>query len=172
MEEDYSTIVKQAIDDYEIPLIRYATRILRNQENARDIVQDAFIKFVKHLQSDKDDISNLSAWLYRVTHNLALDFIRKHSRITDIDDEVIEDVMATDTHTPANSLGTRDAEATAWTAMKDLSEREQQIITLKVIEEKSYQEIADVLEITSSNVGFILHTALKKLQKEMIQKLA
>ena len=165
--------INQVVNEFEVPLLRYASRMLRNSAVACDIVQDAFIKYVRHRQDDsKDAIQNVKAWLYRVTNNLALDHIRKNQRIEEFDDEMVKTLGQSNNGNPASLASKKDAESVAWGLLDTLNDREQQIVLLKVIEQKSYQDIANIMEISSSNVGFILHTSLKKLAKLMHEKLA
>ena len=164
--------IKEIITEYEMPLLHYANRILRNQGAASDIVQEVFIKYVRFRQKNNDVIQNVSAWLYRVTYNLSLDYIRKHQRVQEIDDEMIENVGDSNNGNPASQLSKKDAESTAWKMVRTLNDREREIVTLKVIEDKSYKEISGIMEISVSNVGFILHATLKKLAKMMTEKLA
>ena len=60
-----------------------------------------------------------------------------------------------------------DAGEQAAVALQTLSLREQQLVILKVYEEKSYREISDITGLTVSNVGYVLHHAMKKLAREL-----
>jgi DNA-directed RNA polymerase specialized sigma24 family protein len=74
--------VKQALVDFESPLIGYATTFLHDAERARDVVQDTFIRLY---QQDIDKVSGgLKAWLFTVCRNRALDVIRKEKRIGEL----------------------------------------------------------------------------------------
>jgi RNA polymerase sigma-70 factor (ECF subfamily) len=134
-------------------------------------VQEAFIKYLRHRQNRDIEIDNVSAWLYRVTHNLALDFIRKHKRVSELGDDH-EQMLSSDEADPAQIADRREATGLAWQCLDILSDRERQMVILKVMEEKSYKEIADIMDLSVTNVGFILHTAMKKLAKALKQTLA
>ena len=162
MKEDLTAV----IDQYEEPLIRYAMSMLQNLHDAQDVVQEAFIRFLKQVRDKDAEIANVKAWLYRVVHNLAVNFLkRKH-----LPDRFVADEMASkqaDEVAPDRQLTLKDDSKVATVMLETLKEREQQIIILKVIEDKSYKEIASMMNLTVSNVGFILHTALAKLRKRM-----
>jgi len=163
--------VSALIDRYQAPLLRYATGLLRSPDLAQDMVQEAFIRFVRQYGDNGQPIANVKAWLYRVTHNLALDHIRRNRRQEALHDDLGQrqrDEFAPD---PADLAAKRDAEAKAWELLRELPEREQRIVALKVIEQKSYKEIAALMNLTATNVGFILHTALKKLSRNLGQTL-
>jgi len=71
---------------------------------------------------------------------------------------------------PPNTPGSdapSEAAATAAEALSILSDRERHLVTLKVYEEKSYREIADITGLSIGNVGFILHGAMKKLARHL-----
>ncbi len=62
---------------HETELLRYASRLLGDRENARDAVQDAFIKYTRLLEKqEKEAIKNVRAWLYKATRNICLDALR------------------------------------------------------------------------------------------------
>jgi RNA polymerase sigma factor (sigma-70 family) len=152
-------------------LLRYATGLLRSSDLAQDAVQDAFIRLVKHRRDGRDAIDNLKAWLYRVVHNLALDYIRKNQRFEAMQTSLAE-TPSRKQENPADATDKRDAEAKAWELLKDLPEREQKIVYLKVIERKSYKEIAQIMDLTVTNIGFILHNSLKKLGRNLTESLS
>ena len=89
-----------------------------------------------------------------------------------LDDEMAGQVEDKPGRQPDEISEKRDAESLAWNLLDELPEREQRIIVLKVMEGKSYKEIAEIMDLTSTNVGFILHTAMKKLAKQLKTSLA
>lgn len=164
------------VAQYQQPLCRYAAGIVHDPDGARDLVQEAFVKYLRHRHSDPTPIDNPGAWLYRVTHNLALDHRRKYGRLSPLeattDPDAPQDQLA-DEHAsdPAAQLQRREATALAWQCLDQLNERERQMVLLKVMEEKSYKEIAAIMELSVTNVGFILHVAMKKLAVALHHKL-
>ena len=163
--------ITQVMDDLEGPLLGYAGRLLRSHDSAQDVVQDAFIRYLKYRQK-KGEIANAKAWLYRVVHNLALDHIRKTRRSEQLHDQLSDVTEDAQTDCPASSFSRRDAERAAWRLLDGLSAREQKIVVLRVVEERSYKEIAEIMDLTVSNIGFILHTTMKKLSRELSRDLA
>ena len=71
--------------------------------------------------------------------------------------------------TPDEHSAQRDSESHIPILLKALPERQQEAVRLKFQQNLSYRQIAEILEITESNVGFILHTALKTLRHDMNQ---
>ena len=71
---------------------------------------------------------------------------------------------------PSENGEISDRAENAAEALSRLSDRERQLVVLKVYEEKSYKEIAEITGLTVGNVGFILHTAIKKLAAMLATK--
>ncbi len=165
--DNLTSEISDIVRDYQEPLLRYATRLLRNPDLAQDTVQDAFIRYLRYRSRSHETIENPKAWLYRVTHNLALDHIRRNQRHEGMREELTFVEAQRSTKGPYKQLANRDAEATAWRLLETMPEREQQIVALKVIDGRSYKEIAEIMGLTVTNVGFILHNTMKKLGKEL-----
>jgi RNA polymerase sigma-70 factor (ECF subfamily) len=155
------------VSEYEAALLRYAGRILYNDNAAQDVVQNAFIRLFKSWKDDMIPSPKLSSWLYRVTHNCAIDYLRKESRRNLLHTKHADEQAKF--AAPNRGKGFRISEAAegAVAALKTLKLREQQLVVLKVYEEKSYKEISEITGLTVSNVGYILHHAMKKMATEL-----
>lgn len=158
------------MDAMEQPLLRYACRLLRDDERSRDVVQEAFMRLIEHLRRDGCFSGQVRPWLYRVTHNLAMDVLRRAGREVTMDDAPEGDDEPHPRELgemPAPDHARRDAGRLAWKFLSYLNERERQVVLLKVEEELSYQEIAEIVQTSAGNVGYILHHALKKLARAL-----
>lgn len=160
------------VREFQTPLLRYAAAILRQADLAQDVVQETFVKYLRYRERDGEPIQNLKAWLYRVAHNQALDLLRKGRRSEELSEEMERTTPSDTFHSPDVSTEMRDAESAAMQTLAILSDRDRQIVLLKVMEEKSYKEIAEVMGVTPTNVGFILHTSLKKMARALEGRLA
>ena len=153
--------VADALAKYEAPLVGYATGIVRDHERARDVVQDTFIRLY---QQDIEKVrKGLKTWLYTVCRNRALDVLRKEGRAV---------------VTAEEGFAKWEAEGLSPRAMTDLDERVQQVtrcldklsanqrevIRLKFQQGMSYKEISEVTGLSSGNVGFLIHTGLKRMR--------
>ncbi len=159
----FNTIVSR----YEEQLLRYASRIVGGSDAAQDIVQNTFIKLFKKWTEELAPSPKLSSWLYRVAHNCAVDYIRKESRRHLLHLQHAEEI---DTFIPPNrgagfSIGEKAERAAA--TLRILDAREQQLVILKIYEEKTYKEISEITGITATNIGYILHHAMKKMAAEL-----
>lgn len=153
--------VADALAKYEAPLVGYATGIVRDHERARDVVQDTFIRLY---QQDIEKVrKGLKTWLYTVCRNRALDVLRKEGRAILTDEE---------------GFAKWEAEGLSPRAMTDLDERvrqvtdcldklsanQREVIRLKFQQGMSYKEISNVTGLTTGNVGFLIHTGLKRMR--------
>ena len=153
--------VKAALNEFESPLIGYATTFLHDVERARDVVQDTFIRLY---QQDVDKVKGgLKAWLFTVCRNRALDVIRKERRITNLEEEQMARVPSV-RRTPSERADLEERVGQVHEALNRLSENQREVILLKFEQGLSYEEISEVTGLSSGNVGFLLHTGLKRLR--------
>ncbi len=153
--------------EYEAPLLRYAARILNNPATAEDVVQNVFIKLFKSWPTGTRPTGKIKAWLYRVTHNEAVDVIRRESRLKILHEKQAADaaVLCPDGR---HGDGTDEERRTlVLRFLKKLHPREQQVVLLRLEEGLSYREISDVTGRTEGNVGNILHHAVRKLSQSV-----
>jgi RNA polymerase sigma-70 factor (ECF subfamily) len=151
---------ERIVSHYEARLIRYAARVTGSGDVAQDVVQDTFIRLFRHWNGDLEPSPGLSGWLYRVAHNRAVDAVRRRSRQADV--ETRHAAEQPESEPPAVDSDMTTA-LRARSALRSLSPREQQLVILKVYEEKSYREISEITGLTSGNVGYILHHAMRKM---------
>ncbi|MGQ9661585.1 MAG: RNA polymerase sigma factor [Kiritimatiellia bacterium] len=161
---------ERIVDEYERPLLRYATRLTQDRNAAEDIVQEAFIRLFRSWPGEFRLDPDLLNWLYRVTHNCAVDYVRKRTRRGLLHAQLAEDQESTTEPSCGLETAVSDMAARAAAALSSLSLRERQLVILKVFEDKSYREISEITGLTVTNVGYILHHAMKKLAAELKQK--
>lgn len=166
-ELDLTAEVAELVKEYEARLLRYAARLLRNSETARDAVQEAFIRFVRISREGKrHEIENIQAWLYRVTRNLCLDELKSKRSGTEINVDFMEFANSAefaDNESPDKAMEKNEAMRIVREQISKLEPREREILVLKLDHGRSYKEIADIMNLSVGNVGFILHTTMKKL---------
>jgi len=159
--------IHDALAEYEGPLLRYAGRLSNgDMERARDAVQDTFIRLCRQERAKVED--HVAAWLYRVCRNRVLELRRKEDRMTPLDDRRLA-VSAADTPDPAAQAQQHDSVAAVMDLLEHLSPNQQEVVRLKFQDELSYKQISSVTGLTVSNVGFLLHTALRRLRSGLQQ---
>lgn len=159
--------VQAAIEQYESSLLRYANHFVHDLETARDVVQDTFLKLCR--QPDEDLRPRLAQWLFTVCRNRAIDICRKERRMKLAPDDQLATQLA-DTSgddSPSRALERSETAAGLVEQISSLPDRQQEVLRLKFHAGLSYREIAEVTGLTSTNVGFILHTAIGKLRQRL-----
>ena len=153
--------VMMALEKHESPLLRYARSIV-GPAKAEDVVQDVFLKLCSE---SKDAIEgHLAAWLFRVCRNRAIEVLRSERKHSDVPQD--DDAPAPDSG-PAGAFERKEALTRVGAALSRLSRREREVLELKVDSGLRYKEIAEVMDLSASNVGFILHGAIQKLREEL-----
>ena len=147
---------------FELPLLQYATRIIGDRERARDVVQETFIELQRGRREQLDHAP--AKWLFTVCRNRALNVCRKERRMIFLDDEILKK-RSGDEPLPNESLETKEAKGFLLRIVATLPPRQQEILQLKFQNDLSYREIAGVTGLSETNVGFLLHTGLKKLRE-------
>jgi len=142
-------------------LLRVSQSILKDESMAQDAVQETFIRLLKHYKAIEDG-SKLKSWLYRTCRNVSIDFIRKEQRIKSLSDKICKE-SETATPSPEKAVEEIDNMKLIHKTIKKLTYNERHCILLKMIEEKSYKEIATITGLSISSVGFQIHNGLKRL---------
>ncbi|MDH3981599.1 MAG: RNA polymerase sigma factor [Kiritimatiellaceae bacterium] len=157
-----------AMEQYQTALLRYATRVLNNEDAAQDVVQEAFIRLHGNLEKITTRGVQLKGWLFRTTHNAAVDYIRKESRRRTLHEKQSKqaDVFAPD----AGIQRDRDERKNlVMQHLNSLRPKEREVLVLRLQEDMSYKEIAAVLKRSEGYVGSLIHTATKKLSQSLRQ---
>ncbi len=116
------------------------------------------------LHADFDQVRQPKAWLYRTVHNLALNHLRAGRKIVPINWEESERTEPADTHPlPDEYLAKMEAIGQTRLSLEVLDSRSRELIRLKFEEGLSYKEISDRTKLSISNIGYLLHHALKDL---------
>lgn len=164
MAETREQFVEKALADFESPLIGYAVTILHDIERARDVVQDTFIRLCQ--QEPNKIRESLKTWLFTVCRNRAFDVLRKDKRIQPLD-EVQWKKVAGPELAPDEQADQGEQIAQVMKSLDKLSANQREVILLKFQQGLSYQEIVEVTGLSSGNVGFLIHTGLKRLRDSL-----
>jgi RNA polymerase sigma factor (sigma-70 family) len=162
--------IEQVFAALESPLLGYALRLVGQISAAEDIVQEAFMK----LHSQFDDVRDPKPWLYRTVHNLSLNHLRAAGKIVSLDlpprEGATQRAEAADPHLlPDEHLVRLEGLGLVRLSVETLDERARELIRLKFSEDLSYKEISLRTGLTVSNIGYLLHHALKAIAAELVK---
>jgi len=156
--------VHAALREYEGPLTRYAAQITGDVERARDVVQDTFVKLCR---AEPEQLKGrLAEWLFAVCRNRALDVQRKEKRMRPLA-EMELDACESREPSPDAAAEQRESAGRVTQMLAALPSNQQEVVRLKFQNGLSYQEISRVTNLTVTNVGFLLHTAIKSIRKQI-----
>lgn len=140
---------------------------IRNASDADEITNEVFYKVFMNLEH-YSGTGSFAAWLFRITLNAVNDYCRYKSRKRQVIAEDWEEFFnetTSEDEQPENLLLIEEERRLLLKALDKLTERERQIIALKYWSDCTNIEIAEILNLTASNVGIILFRALNKLKK-------
>lgn len=167
-------LLRSAMSDFEIPLTKYAVSILGDLEQARDVVQDTFLKLYK--QDPEKVRKKVKSWLFTVCRNHCYDLIKRNRRTSNLGEDEISYIASNDDN-PIQVISFLEGREEIdekikilYSLIEELPSRQREVMRLKFQANLSYKEIAETIGISSSNVGFVMHSALKKLREDMKEK--
>lgn len=148
-------------------LFRFALRMLGSQDDAKDVVQEVFIR-VWNNRATAGDVRNWEAWCMRMTRNLSLDRLRASARKPSLAiDESI--TLEQQDPTPDTSAELSESMTTVREIMDALPEKQRQVMHLRDVEGYSYQEICEILELDMSQVKVNLFRARNAVREKMLK---
>ncbi|MGB3608632.1 MAG: RNA polymerase sigma factor [Psychroserpens sp.] len=170
-QEAYSKL----LDDFQQKVFATCISFVPNVEDAEDIAQDVFVKIFKSIKRFKGDCK-LSTWIYKITTNMCLEFIRKKNTkkrfafLQSITGNAIpfdKTDYFTEMNHPGILLENKELNATLFKAINGLPESQCIVFTLHKIDGKSYQEVAEITNKSLSSVESMMFRAKKNLQNAL-----
>lgn len=138
-------------------LHRYAARLICDADAARDIVQQVFIRLSQLGETKRPAPAAAKSWLYRSTHNLAVDKIRSDQRRKRLHEEHAHLQLLNKPHQDQHKLDH------VLRLVDRLDEKPKNVLILRLQEGMSYREIAETTGIKEGHVGYLLHHAIRQL---------
>ncbi len=169
---------EQLISNYQTKIYHIAFHMLSNEQDAEDAAQDAIIKAYRYLGSFKEE-SGFYTWVYRITHNICLDMIRKRRRSVlhtaelikkDQDGQETELQIVDEKPQPEEQIMTQQVQVEMQHAISELKENYRIVIIMRDIQGMSYDDIAAVLDISAGTVKSRLNRARENLRKIVSKK--
>lgn len=159
------------VERYEKKLLRYIKRLLYiNTEDAEDILQEVFLKAYRNLNSYNPKYK-FSSWIYRIAHNEAISFLRRNKKrkfeVVNDPEKNIFDTLASDLDLEKEYIE-KDREKELEKVLYKLDAKYRDVLVLKFLEGKDYNEISEILHISAGTVGSLISRAKVKL-KDLIE---
>jgi len=157
--EAYEILVQR----YQNKLYAYVFRLTNHREEATDILQDVFLKAYKNIKGF-DTKKKFSSWIYRIAHNESVNWLKKNTRYKkqsiDDDENKIDIADSSDLEEEISNNHEKDDLMNKIDLLPIIYK---EVLVLRYLEEKSYEEISIIMKKSVNAVGILLNRAKKKL---------
>jgi RNA polymerase sigma-70 factor (ECF subfamily) len=142
--------------------------MIGNREAAEDLTQETFVRAYRGLANLRDD-TKLSTWLFGIAKNVARESLRSRARTNehlDLDHETVLD-LSDQQPVPVNQLLSKELNALIERSLAALDDDKRLVFTLKVFQQCSYEEIAEITGFSISKLKTDLHRARTEMRKRI-----
>ncbi len=173
LREQKQSAYSKLLDEYQGKVFNTCLSFVPNMEDAEDIAQEVFVEIYSSIKKFKGD-SKLSTWIYRISVNKSLEFIRKKSTkkrfgfmqsITGGEMPVDKSSYFAEFNHPGIQLENKEKSELLFSAINKLPEAQKVVFTLHKVDGMSYKEVSEVTEKSVSSIESLLFRAKKNLQK-------
>ncbi len=168
-------LFEQLVLAHQKTVYNLALRMTRNPEDAQDCAQEAFLKAYRSLHLFRGE-SGFSSWLYRLTTNVCLDFLRKRSRREEVsltyedeDAQSAEIPIADERFSPEAALEKKELRQALQEGLETLPPEFRQVLLLREVGGLSYEEIGRELALEEGTVKSRIFRARKKLARHLVR---
>jgi RNA polymerase sigma-70 factor (ECF subfamily) len=152
-------------DTYSPGIYRYSMRLLGDMNLAEDCVSETFARFLKSLRERRGPRDHLQAYLYRIAHNWIVDFYRQKEQTVEL-----SDVIRSEADVPEEEAAKHIRQKQVRKAIRHLTPDQQQVVSLKYLEDWSNEEVARLMKKPVGAVKSMQHRALRSLYKLLEEK--
>ncbi len=167
---------KDLMNKYDRPIYFHIRKMIKEQELVEDLVQEVFMKAFNNLATYSNEYA-FSTWLYRIATNHTIDYLRKKKLQTlsindpyKTKDGEIEIQLPDDTYATDKKIIKKERKQIVHEAIEDLPEKYKAVIRMRHMEELSYQEISEELDLPLGTVKAHIFRARELLYKALIDK--
>lgn len=163
---------RQLVEKYQRRVYSICYGMLKNADDSMDVSQEVFVKVYRYLEKFNFQ-STFYTWLYRITVNMCIDHIRKNQRVKNVEyddgiarEDVSDHVMPSQLGlNPDKVYGQKELREKMLVALESLGEKHRTILILREVDGLSYEEIAEVLNISKGTVMSRLFHARRYFQE-------
>jgi len=158
------------VERYQTRLFALARHYTKSSVEIEDIVQDTFLKAYTRLDSFQHQ-SSFYTWLYRIATNTVLDFLKRRGRspVQAVEDPEAATETAVNVVRPDARMETEEVSEITHSVLQELPEIFRTVLILREFEEQSYQDIADILQISIGTVESRLFRARARFKNKLAQ---
>ncbi|HZL08974.1 MAG TPA: sigma-70 family RNA polymerase sigma factor [Prolixibacteraceae bacterium] len=165
------------VEKYQQMVVNTCLGMVHNKADAEDLAQDVFLEVFRTAENFRGD-AKLSTWMYRIATNRSLNFIRNTKRkgfFQSFEEAFTggrnrnNEITNNSSDQPDKNITDQQRSTLLHQAIDKLPEKQRVAFTLNKYEELSYQQIAEIMEISLASVEFLIHRAKKNLQKKLYE---
>lgn len=158
------------VQAYQKPVYNLCLRMVSNPTDAEDLAQEAFVKAWRGLRFYKHEAA-FSTWLYRLTSNVCIDFLRRQKKTVSLTvEEDAPDLEVPDAAPlPEEQVLNKEKQHAVAAAMAQLEEEYRLALTLRVVDDLTYEQIAEVLGIKVGTVKSRIARARERMRKMLLE---
>ena len=162
--EENQNLYAEIIKRYEAKLTRYLRRFVYDSDELSDVIQDVFIKTYQNLH-DFDIDKKFSSWIYRIAHNEAVNHIKKNKNKISLDEkemDIFDEKMDLKKNIDRRLLTTQISNA-----LQKIKKGYREALILFYLEEKTYDEVSDIMHVPINTVGTLISRGKQALKKQL-----
>lgn len=159
------TAVRELIRSYGGPLVRFLGGMVGSTADAEDLAQEAFVRLMEHAAEFRGE-SSLKTYLFRIAHNLALNFLASAPRRYEVYPDEMPDPPSAEP-APAQQLEASENAGRLRSALARLPPQQRAVVILRTWQDLSFKEIASALALAEGTAKAHYFFALKNLRRQM-----
>lgn len=159
----------ELVERYQNQVASLAYKMVNDYDEAADITQIVFLKMSKNIWR-YDENKKFYTWLYRITINAAIDYIRKHKRHRHESLENFHETIENLEAGPEFSLRCRQIDGYISQAAKSLNDKQRSAFILRDVEGCKIDDVANIMDMPEATVRWYLHRARNKIRRELVRK--
>ncbi len=160
-----TSALNQIVSAHRQGVYRYGLHVCRTTEDAEDAVQETLWAATRAIRTFRGTATSIASWMFTIVRRECLRLIERHRRTTDVDDEVLVEVVD-----PSDALAVRRRVDLLAAAISDLDPLHREVILLRDIQELSAPEAAQQLDISIDALKSRLHRARVNLREHVLRR--
>lgn len=161
--------LSELVRRYRSQVAALAYKMVGDYDEAADITQNVFVKMSRNIWR-YDECKKFYTWLYRITVNASIDYIRKHSRHRHEPLENFQNVLEHLDHTPDASFRLQQIDGFIRQATESLNDKQRSAFVLRDVEGCKIDDVASIMNMPEATVRWYLHRARNKIRRELTRR--
>jgi RNA polymerase sigma-70 factor (ECF subfamily) len=162
-----SQALAEIYDSYAEAIYRYLYRYLGDAHLAEDLTSEVFVRLLQVLDTSRAPRDQLKGWLYRVAHNLAMDWFRQQAKGETLP---LYEELVSDSQSPAIWMEEHQDQYRLRQAIRQLTPSQQQVILLRFGEDLKIKQVSQLMDKSEGSIKLIQFRAVKRLRKILGQE--